>query len=714
MNVKPRLDIVLGATYTFSDIEGLRALEAHFEVTFHAFETPIIHHLTGAAQLKIYAVIEDMPSYMRGIEPELAGADAILALGNQNISSFQACRAADNLQIPFFLIVDEMREVTKEQYGHIYILQSEVLRSAHKVYPISAAIRHNLLAAGCAKSKLVTIPPFVSSIRYQFDAKRRQKFRDYLQLAPEQTLILFNQPLRAGFRPRLAMEWLRFMRSENPELFAHLSILFCKGGELSHGLKTEALNYDLANHVKFLDQDTSGFVRDLYSAGDIVLANSAPCEDHLVEIFPRWQVEMIAAGIVPIYPADTPVKKLIKKTLHFSHDHDLGDIYKGVKGYYAKRKVDCRSTIAGHQWQSLHLSLNQDKAFTMMTADIQEAIAASGKAHHKPLKEPRLEQDPMPDSREGSPQGQEEARSKAKGQKAPQPATSRSPELGSTDHEPDTAQPQAMSKGLGKGILTLVDDESAVSTPLSRCTAECREALAAGDLITALTLTEKLIELSRSLPNQQANFYYQKATIQRKLQERCADPFAGGELSKNRGQQAAPIEQSLEICLGLDPNHNSARLELARSFFDRDRAAEAATVLLETPADQASNDHLYLLAQCLQDDGQIDEAIDTYLGLMRKDHKSQVIASRICRMLADYPISVDEKIARLKQAFEIDPTIRVVRQSLIAAFLTAGTVEEGKAWIDAQVAKAENDQLLEEIDETNAPITDIDDTKKAS
>lgn len=702
MNAKPRLDIVLGATYNFSDIEGLRALEAQFEVTFHAFETPIIHHLTGAAQLKIYAVIEDMPSYMRGIEPELAGADAILALGNQNISSFQACRAADNLQIPFFLIVDEMREVTKEQYGHIYILQSEVLRSAKKVYPISAAIRHNLLAAGCKKTKLSTIPPFVSSTRYQFDATRRQKFRDYLQLAPEKVLILFNQPLRAGFRPRLAMDWLRFMRSENPKLFSQLSMLFCKGGELSHGLKTEALNYDLTHHVKFLDQDTSGFVRDLYSAGDIVLANSIPCEDHLVEIFPRWQIEMIAAGMVPIYPADTPVKKLIKKTLNFSHDHDLGDIYKGVKGYLAKRKVDCRSTIAGHQWQSLHLSLGQDRAFNMMAEDINEAIAASGKTLHTPSSGAI---DTASPSGELSDKGLNSAPA-SNNDKSTAPSTGSNNALGSGSNK-------GLDRDLGKGILTLVSEEGdpAVSTPLNRCNEECQEALAAGDLVTALTLTEKLIELSRSVPNQQANFYYQKATIQRKLQERCADPFAGEELSKNKSQQAAPIEQALEICLGLDPSHNNARLELARSFFDRDRAAEAATVLLETPADQASNDHLYLLAQCLQDDGQIEEAISTYLDLMRKDHKSQVIASRICRMLADYPISVDEKITMLKETFAIDPAIRIVRQSLIAAFLTAGTIEEGKAWLDEQVAKAENDQLLEEIDETNTP---TEDTKKAS
>lgn len=644
MNSKPRLSIILGATYTFSDLEGLMALSSSFDVTFHAFETPIIHHLLGAAQLKIYAIIDDMPSYMRGIEPELAGTDAILALGNQNISSFQACRAADKLGVPFYLIVDEMREVTKEQYGHIYVLQSEVLRAAEKVYPLSDAIRHNLLATGCAKAKIRTIPPFISTERYAFDEERRQKFRDYLSLTPDNLLILINQPLRAGFQPRLAMDWLQYLRAEDNELYRRTVVLYCQGGDLSRNLKSEALHHDLASHVRFLDQDTSGFVRDLYAAGDMVLASSIPCEDHLVEIFPRWQIEMIAAGMVPIYPAANPVKKFLKKTIHYSHDHDLAEIHAAVKTFVARRKVDSRAAISASQHQAISQAMAQDKALEQIAADIKAGIAGSHTG--------------MADKA-----GQSPAVSEAKA---------------------------AEQTGL-----------ALVADPKAQLQQEYVGALKAGDTVEALAIIEKLIDATRAEPLEQADGYFKKAELLLILDSQ-RDPFVKGS--------TGAAEEALEICLGLNARHNEARHALAKLWHEHERTSEAISLLTEVhsgsqghgpeshgPESHGTDDDLtYLLAQCVLADGQVPRAIALKLELIAKGYHPQVVATRLCHVLEDYPLSLEDKIATLKQAFLAAPDVRLLRQNLIAAFLTAGMVEEGKAWIDEQDARVDHDQLLEE------------------
>lgn len=637
MTSKPRLSIILGATYTFSDLEGLMALSSSFDVTFHAFETPIIHHLLGAAQLKIYAIIDDMPSYMRGIEPELAGTDAILALGNQNISSFQACRAADKLGVPFYLIVDEMREVTKEQYGHIYVLQSEVLRAAEKVYPLSDAIRNNLLATGCEKAKIRTIPPFISTERYSFDEQRRKKFRDYLNLTPDNLLILVNQPLRAGFQPRLAMDWLQYLRAEDNELYRRTVVLYCQGGELSRNLKSEALHHDLASHVRFLDQDISGFVRDLYAAGDMVLASSIPCEDHLVEIFPRWQIEMIAAGIVPIYPSANPVKKFLKKTVHYSHDHDLAEIHAAVKTFVARRKVDSRAAISVIQQGAISQAMAQDKALTQIAADIAAGIAGKPTAQNAP----------------GSP-------------------------------TEDTAPEHS-------GLALVAD-------PKGRLREEYIAALKAGDTTEALTIIEKLIDATRAEPLEQADGYFKKAELLLTIGSH-RDPFGAGSTTA--------AEEALEICLGLNAGHNEARHALAKLWHEHDRTKEAISLLTEGSNDSigcgADDDLTYLLAQCVLADGQVPRAIAIKLELIAKGYHTQVVATRLCHMLEDYPLSLEDKIATLKQAFLAAPDVRLLRQNLIAAFLTAGMVEEGKAWIDEQDTRIDRDQLLEESTETAAP-----------
>lgn len=663
MNRKPRLSIVLGATYTFSDLEGLMALSSAFDVTFHAFEAPIIHHLLGAAQLKIYGVIDDMPSYMRGIEAELGDAHAILALGNQNISSFQASRAAEKLAVPFFLIVDEMREVTKEQYGHIYVLQSEVLRAADKVYPLSDTIRHNLLATGCEKAKIKTIPPFISSERYLFDEQRRQKFRDYLGLNADNLLILVNQPLRSGFQPRLAMDWLRFVRSEDSDLFARSVILYCEGGDLSRSLKSEALHHDLAAQVRFLNQDTSGFIRDLYAAGDMVLASAIPCEDHLVETFPRWQIEMIASGIVPIYPSANPVKKLIKKTVHYTHDHDLGEILAAVKTFEARRKVDSRAALSASQNAAISQALNQDKALAQMAVDITVAIAAAAEARS-------ITQASRDTHNRHEAQGSQAAASEA----------------------------SAEQQGKNSAGLALVPQ------PKSRLQEDYVAALKEGDHEEALTIVEKLIDVTRDEPSLQADGYYKKAELLLTLGSHH-DPFTAAESPSTNH-----AEEALEICLGLDATHDEARHALAKLWHDDGRDSEAINLLTESRSSEMSGELSNLLARCLLSDGQVSEAFGLYVELMASGYHPQVIATRICHLLEDYPLSIEEKISTLKNAFLAAPDVKLLRQNLIANFLTAGMVEEGKAWIEEQDNRLDQERLLEGPNAPAAPTTH----KKAS
>ena len=277
----------------------------------YAIENPrLLSSYKASLPLHVFSDVKDMPGYMRGLEEKIADADLLIGFETSSLATFQMVRIAKKYARPFVVIANEFHPYFYANYKNLRAIQTDILQSSDHFWATSRLAESLLQIEGVAKEKIKRLQISADGSRFQPSEKNRNRFREYIGIAPEANVLLFNDSLEAATRASEVLDTFRLLLTTNPSLKENVRLIMAGEGSLSQELKYKCYDLKLADHVSFLHQDSEPFLQDLYAASDILLAPRRQKSD-LHETYPLHVLEAMACGVVPIAGTGTVTGELV-------------------------------------------------------------------------------------------------------------------------------------------------------------------------------------------------------------------------------------------------------------------------------------------------------------------------------------------------------------------------------------------------------------------
>ncbi|NDE15635.1 hypothetical protein EBZ80_11965 [bacterium] len=270
---------------------------AKIEVRVHAFSGTIPDTMRNCGfAFTLYGHDPSRPGYMAGLEDQLAGASLIVGAGAENLSTFQAMRAALRLAVPFHVISFDQVPNPFEDFLHIRAVRHDNLSRASIIWATGERSAEVLEFEGYEASRVLQLPLRLDPLCVPLEARRREKFRNHVGIAQGAFVIFYHGDLDAKGPAGELVKALHAIRVSGHAGFDRLVALFCGEREGSDPLKYMISDWRLSSHARILHQNPAEFIMDLMNAIDVLVGagSSRNTESSLTAAIARM------AGAVPV------------------------------------------------------------------------------------------------------------------------------------------------------------------------------------------------------------------------------------------------------------------------------------------------------------------------------------------------------------------------------------------------------------------------------
>ncbi len=306
-----KLAVVLGRVDDYGMMTQFEAIQDQCDVHVYVSASERwIQALRTGLKVHVFEEVPDMPGYMRGLEEHLKDFDAVICNEASRLSTFQATRHASKREIPVAVMTSEFHPYHYLQWSNIRAVQQDVFKSATQHWAMSGASLAMLRAEGVDESQLIRSPLVLDTDKFQFQPHLRLKFREYIGISKDEFVITYMAPLETEYRPSELLQAVKLLANVHPDVMQRLRIIYVGEGSMARDLKYRVHDLGLVRNVLLLQQDPAPFIRDLYSATDVLVQPRWEGREHH-EPLPRRVLEAAACGVIPIVPGQTVYREML-------------------------------------------------------------------------------------------------------------------------------------------------------------------------------------------------------------------------------------------------------------------------------------------------------------------------------------------------------------------------------------------------------------------
>ena len=300
MERKPKVSIVAGDLRLPRLLGLFEGLREDYDLTVFVLNNPhtINNHGTGL-KMKVFDNIHEMPGYMRDLEEQLDNSDFIVSFETSKLATFQAVRIARKLGVPCGIVVNEYQPFFYEGYQNIRAVQHDVIEKANIFWPTTAQAASTLVVDGVASTRISRVNVPIDLDRFKYQATARQKFRNYIGLKENETVILVRAALEPWTNVASLLQAFALVKKRGTFGSRNVKLLLAGDGSQAKDLKYKTFDLGIGGHAMFLHQDCEPFLKDLYCASDIIFDPKMIKGDYLPDM-PAHIAEAMACSVVPM------------------------------------------------------------------------------------------------------------------------------------------------------------------------------------------------------------------------------------------------------------------------------------------------------------------------------------------------------------------------------------------------------------------------------
>lgn len=298
---KKKISVIAGDLYDLNFLELFALLPAsEYAVQVCLLDSECLRHYSSPMPLITFESVPDMPGYLRGLESYISDSNIIIAIGPSKLSSFQAVRIGAKCGIPVLTCCSEVTPFRFVNSKNILAIQAEVFNRSRSLLAFSDAAKLKLECEGVPTDNCTVIPSFALHSKFQYEAKIRKKFLDYIGIDEQTSLVVYyiGSDSLGSERHKQFLHALVLLKNKYPNAYESVRIMFL--GENSHHhdeFKYLACDLGVGQHVVFLNQDFRPFAKDLFCSVDLFIHASAG-GGNAHELYPRWLLDASAAGAI--------------------------------------------------------------------------------------------------------------------------------------------------------------------------------------------------------------------------------------------------------------------------------------------------------------------------------------------------------------------------------------------------------------------------------
>lgn len=298
MERKPKVSIVAGDLRLPRLLGLFEGLRDDFDPTVFVLNNPhtINNHGTGL-KMKVFDHIHEMPGYMRDLEVHLDNSDFIVSFETSKLATFQAVRIARKLGVPCGIVVNEYQPFFYEGYQNIRAVQHDVIEKADIFWPTTAQAANTLVVDGVTSNRISRVNIPIDLDRFKHQTLARQKFRNYIGLKENETVILVRATLEPWSNVTSLLQAFALVKKRGTFGSRNVKLLLAGDGSEAKDLKYKTFDLGIGGHVMFLHQDCEPFLKDMYCASDIVFDPKMIKGDYLPDM-PAHIAEAMACSVM--------------------------------------------------------------------------------------------------------------------------------------------------------------------------------------------------------------------------------------------------------------------------------------------------------------------------------------------------------------------------------------------------------------------------------
>ncbi|MFW7377904.1 MAG: tetratricopeptide repeat protein [Oligoflexus sp.] len=288
-----KLIVIYNGSQPIRILDFLVSLQSSFsiEILTLASEQAFSSYRLGIP-VKIFENVQHMPGYLRGLEPYIKNADAVLAFGSYEMTSYQAAKTCEKYAVPLFLVTNPDEPYCSRISQEKLVIHNQLMGMVKHLFVFSQRAIEVLNIEGLDHEKATRLCPFSSLNHSGFEPTRRLKFREYIGVKQEQVLFLlqklndYEQLKNILFAARLLVDSDKVLAEKFRLLLVNCIVesdyryLICELG--------------LSKNILILNQDVSVFEFDLYSASDVAIECALRGTDDTCDF---WILEAMKSGM---------------------------------------------------------------------------------------------------------------------------------------------------------------------------------------------------------------------------------------------------------------------------------------------------------------------------------------------------------------------------------------------------------------------------------
>ncbi len=300
MDRKPKVSIVAGDLRLPRLLGLFEGLREDFDPTVFVLNNPhtINNHGTGL-KMKVFDNIHEMPGYMRDLEEQLDNSDFVISFETSKLATFQAVRIARKLGVPCGIVVNEYQPFFYEGYQNIRAVQHDVIEKADIFWPTTAQAANTLVVDGVTSNRISRVNLPIDLDRFKYHSTARQKFRNYIGLKENETVILVRAALEPWTNILSLLQAFALVKKRGTFGSRNVKLLIAGDGSQAKDLKYKSFDLGIGAHAMFLHQDCEPFLKDMYCASDIIFDPKMNKGDYLPDM-PSHIAEAMACSVVPL------------------------------------------------------------------------------------------------------------------------------------------------------------------------------------------------------------------------------------------------------------------------------------------------------------------------------------------------------------------------------------------------------------------------------
>lgn len=353
------------------------ALTNRYELTVYLVQKDnILAQIPMPAKAHLFREEERAPGFLREAEKQMAQEDLLICVNIGSLSSLQACRTANEHNIPLICYLGDFDLSRYQKYPNLNSIMNLILNTASAFLVPVPEIGLPLAPAGITHQNIQVLTPKIVRSRFHVSSEKRNKFRNYIGMGESEVILLYHGPLENDYQPKLILQAFKLQASLSKNLFPHLKIIFAGGGEGIKDLQYLAYNLGIGQSTYFLSQDTEPFIEDLFSASDLLICTRSKNEDSL-PVFPYHLYEAMACGAIPLVPEGSIFESIVPDKKYTWNGHDYDSLAFGIK-----RMIGLPEFVSANQRgiteHLYHLERNQKEMIQLET--LVESLLSHKKA----------------------------------------------------------------------------------------------------------------------------------------------------------------------------------------------------------------------------------------------------------------------------------------------------------------------------------------------